>query len=56
VVRAYGGFARKSPRGDVEHLYLTSLVDRGGAMRVQYVGYRFDPDEMLRDIKALLRE
>ena len=56
VVRAYGGFARKNPRGDVDHLYITSLVDRTGAIRVQYIGYRFDPDEMLRDLKALLRE
>ena len=56
VVRDFGAFARKNPRGDVDHLYLTSLVDRNGAMRVQYLGYRFDPDEMLRDLKALLRE
>lgn len=56
VVRDFGAFARKNPRGDVDHLYLTSLVDRNGAMRVQYLGYRFDPDEMLRDLQALLRE
>ena len=56
VVRAYGGFARKNPRGDVDHLYITSLVDRNGAMRVQYLGYRFDADEMYRDLKSLLRE
>ena len=56
VVRAYGGFSRKNPRGDVDHLYITSLVDRNGAMRVQYLGYRFDADEMYRDLKSLLRE
>ncbi len=56
VVRAYGGFARKGPRGDVDHIYITSLVDRGGSVRVQYLGYRFDPDEMFRDLTALLRE
>ena len=56
VIRAYGGFARKNPRGDVDHLYITSLVDRNGAMRVQYLGYRFDADEMYRDLKSLLRE
>ena len=56
VVRDYGGFVRKNPRGDVDHLYITSLVDRNGAMRVQYLGYRFDPDEMLGDLRALLRE
>ncbi len=56
VVRAYGGFARKNPAGDVDHLYITSLIDRSGAIRVQYLGYRFNPDEMLKDLKALLRE
>jgi protein SCO1/2 len=56
VVRDFGAFARKSPGGGVDHLYLTSLIDRGGAMRVQYLGYRFDADEMLRDLRALLRE
>lgn len=56
VVRAYGAFARKNPAGDVDHLYLTSLVDRNGAMRVQYLGYRFDAEEMLRDLRGLLRE
>lgn len=55
VVREYGAFARRAARG-VDHLYLTSLIDRAGAMRVQYLGYRFDPDEMLRDLRALARE
>jgi hypothetical protein len=31
-------------------------VDRAGALRVQYMGVRFDPDEMLRDLRSLLRE
>lgn len=56
VVLDFGGFANKNPRGDVDHLYITSLIDRRGAMRVQYLGYRFDPEEMLRDLRALLRE
>jgi protein SCO1 len=56
VVRDFGAFARKNPRGDVDHLYLTSLIDRKGIMRVQYLGYRFDPDEMLRDLQSLLQE
>jgi protein SCO1/2 len=56
VVRDFGAFARKNPRGDVDHLYITSLIDRRGEMRVQYLGYRFDPDEMLRDLKSLLGE
>jgi protein SCO1/2 len=56
VARRYGVFARRTDRGDVDHTFLTSLVDRAGALRVQYMGVRFDPDEMLRDLRALLRE
>jgi protein SCO1/2 len=56
VVRSYGAFARRAAPGDVDHLFLTSLVDQGGMMRVQYLGYRFDPEEMLRDVRSLLRE
>ena len=56
VVRRYGAFAKRLKPGDVDHFFLTSLVDRKGMLRVQYLGYRFDPDEMLRDLKALLRE
>jgi protein SCO1/2 len=56
VAQRYGVFARKTDRGDVDHTFLTSLVDRDGALRVQYMGVRFDPDEMLRDLRALIRE
>ena len=56
VTQRYGVFARKTDRGDVDHTFLTSLVDRDGALRVQYMGVRFDPDEMLRDLRSLLRE
>jgi protein SCO1 len=56
VVRRYGAFARRVKAGDVDHLFLTSLIDRKGMLRVQYLGYRFDPDEMYRDLRALLRE
>jgi protein SCO1 len=56
VVRRYGAFAKRTKPGDVDHLFLTSLIDRKGMLRVQYLGYRFDPDEMLRDLRALLRE
>lgn len=56
VAHRYGVFARKTDRGDVDHTLLTSLVDRAGALRVQYMGVRFDPDEMLRDLRSLIRE
>jgi protein SCO1/2 len=53
---AYGVFVRRTPRGDVDHTFLTSLVDRHGTLRVQYLGTRFDPDELLADVRALIRE
>jgi protein SCO1/2 len=56
VTGAYGIFVRKHPSGDVDHSFLTSLVDRAGTLRVQYIGTRFDPDEMLADLQALARE
>jgi len=56
VVRRYGAFAKRVKPGEVDHLFLTSLIDRHGMLRVQYLGYRFDPTEFLRDLRALLRE
>jgi len=56
VERRYGVFARKNPGGDVEHTFLTSLIDGNGVLRVQYMGVRFDPEELLTDIRALVRE
>jgi protein SCO1/2 len=56
VTGSYGIFVRKRPTGDVDHSFLTSLVDRAGTLRVQYLGTRFDPDELLADLRALVRE
>jgi protein SCO1 len=56
VVRRYGAYARKTEGGSVDHLFLTSLIDRAGMLRVQYLGVRFDPREMQRDLQTLLRE
>ena len=56
VEKRYGIFARKNPRGDVDHTFLTSLIDRDGILRVQYLGVRFDPAELLGDVRSLLRE
>lgn len=56
VARRYGVYFRKSERGDVDHTFLTSLIDPSGILRVQYMGVRFDPDEMLRDVRSLLDE
>ena len=56
VARRYGIYYRKTARGDVDHTFLTSLVDQSGTLRVQYLGVRFDPDELLRDLQDLVRE
>src|SRR5262249_15746984 len=50
LTRRYGVFASRTADGDIEHSFLTSIVDRYGIIRVQYLGVRFDPDEFRRDI------
>jgi protein SCO1/2 len=48
--------ASKSISGDIDHTFLTSIVDQRGVLRVQYAGVRFDPGEFKRDLVDLLRE
>ncbi|MBX9632807.1 MAG: SCO family protein [Burkholderiales bacterium] len=57
VTRAYAVFRKPVPGGGaIDHTFLTSLVDRQGVLRVQYIGVRFDPQEFLRDITTLVNE
>lgn len=56
VTRRYGIYVKKTPRGDVDHTFLTSLIDQSGTLRVQYLGVRFNPEELLRDLQALVQE
>jgi protein SCO1/2 len=56
VVRRYGVFAAKSVDGEIDHTFLTSLIDPEGILRVQYIGVRFDPDEFRHDLQSLLDE
>ena len=56
VAKRYGIFYKKTPRGDVDHTFLTSLIDARGRLRVQYLGVRFDPTELLNDVRSLLGE
>ena len=56
VTRQYGVVASKNINGDVDHTFLTSIVDQRGVLRVQYAGVRFDPGEFKRDLVSLLRE
>ena len=56
VARRYGVFAAKAENGNVDHTFLTSIIDRRGILRVQYLGVRFDPEEFRRDLLSLLKE
>jgi protein SCO1/2 len=56
VARQYGIYRKKQTGGDVDHTFLTSLVDQHGTLRVQYMGVRFDPGGLRRDLQSLLRE
>lgn len=52
----YGVIARKTASGDVDHTLLTSLVDRSGSLRVQYIGSGFDLEEFRSDLLSLVDE
>ena len=56
VAHRYGIYYKKQTGDDIDHTFLTSVIDPGGTLRVQYLGVRFDPKEFLRDIRSLLRE
>jgi protein SCO1/2 len=56
VTRRYGVYASRSESGDVDHTFLTSIVDPRGTLRVQYLGVRFDPEEFRRDLLSLTKE
>ena len=56
VAHRYGVYYKRQVPDDIDHTFLTSIIDQGGTLRVQYMGVRFDPEEMLRDIRSLLRE
>jgi len=54
--RRYGVYAVKDANGEVEHSFLTSIVDQRGILRVQYLGVRFDPEEFRRDLLSVMKE
>jgi protein SCO1/2 len=56
VEHRYGVFATSDPDGNVDHAFLTSLVDPRGILRVQYLGVRFDPKEFLGDLLSISDE
>jgi protein SCO1 len=56
VAQGYGVAVAPAADGQVDHTLLTTLVDRQGNMRVQYLGYRFDPEEFQHDLLDLVNE
>jgi len=56
VARRYGVFAAKAENGNVDHTFLTSIIDPHGVLRVQYLGVRFDPEEFRLDLLSLVNE
>ncbi len=56
VARAYGVVFEKRRDGEVTHNLLTSISDRHGRIRVQYMGMAFDPDEFEHDLRTLMAE
>jgi protein SCO1/2 len=54
VSRSYGVAAIRDGQGAVSHNALTSVVDRSGTLRAQYAGVRYQPRELLADIRSLL--
>ena len=56
AARRYGVVAHPAADGQVDHNLLTTLIDRDGVMRVQYLGSRFDEEEFRHDLLDLVNE
>jgi protein SCO1/2 len=56
VERGYGVVVLPAADGQVDHNLLTTLIDRHGLMRVQYLGYQFDEEEFRHDLLDLVNE
>lgn len=56
VVAQFSVTRRADGAGGIDHAFLTTLVDRTGAMRARYTGSGFDTDAFLGDLRALLSE
>ena len=56
LARRYKVYSRQAANSSIDHTFLTSIVDRQGTIRMQYLGTRFDPGEFLADVRSLLAE
>jgi protein SCO1 len=54
LTRRYGVFVDEKAGGEITHTLLTTIIDAQGMMRVQYIGWRFNPEEFRRDLMSLL--
>ena len=54
VVQGFGAYFELKSRRNVDHIFLTSIVDQSGTIRVQYLGWQFDPEEFLGDIRSVI--
>lgn len=54
ITRRYGVYVEPEKFDSIDHTELTSLIDPEGRIRVQYAGYRFDPDEFRHDLLSLV--
>jgi len=56
VARGYGVIMSRSGPGGLVHNTLTSVIDRAGTLRVQYMGGRYDLAELSADVHSLIQE
>jgi protein SCO1/2 len=56
IARGYGVIAGRSGPDGLTHNALTSVIDRAGVLRVQYIGARYDPAELGADVRSLIQE
>ena len=54
VARRYAVFQKRRAPDDIEHTFLTSIVDAKGVLRVQYQGVEFNEEEFIADLRALV--
>lgn len=57
LAKRFGVWVKRSEQPtEVDHGFVTSLIDRRGTIRVQYIGTRFATDELLADLRHLTGE
>ena len=56
LTHRYAIYRKTISDGGMDHSFLTSIIDRDGTLRVQYLGVRFESKEFLADLKLLLNE